>query len=108
MRIAGVRGQALHEDRIVGLASEVEVGAQILVAHREPDFTLEETAHGLAATIRRLRERGALVTRARVTTLLRPPGRPDVPSLRACTLDELSVVAAAVRAQGPLVTTVVP
>lgn len=106
MQIAGARGQALHEDRIVSLAADVAVGAQILVAHREPDFTVEETALGLASTVRRLRGRSALLMSARITTLLRPAGRPGVASLRAYSSKELSVVVAAIRAQGPLVSAV--
>jgi pyruvate-formate lyase-activating enzyme len=95
LRIAGVRGHALHEERIVSLAREVEIGVQTLVAHRPDGFSVEETAAGLASVVRRFLVQGARIGRLQLTTILRPPGVDW--GLEAYSAGELAIIADAIR-----------
>jgi hypothetical protein len=75
-RIWGIRGQAEHEARIVAFARTTPIVLQCLVADRAGGPSARETREGLAFAIDRLRVAGARIDGVRVSTLLRPPGRP--------------------------------
>ena len=98
-RIAGIRGQNVHELRIAHLARYVPVVLQTMVARRADGPSIEDVARGLSCAVARLVARGAQIDRVTLTTLFRPPGAPTK-DLSPATAADLALVARALTASG--------